>query len=262
MVIKVESVFKRHPRLEIEEFIYEQLHSDGSTLDKGIPNIYYAAEGKIYYLIVMDKLGPSLEDLFIKCNKKFSLKTILMLADQMLTRIEFVHKNGFLHRDINQGNFIMGVGSNSHKLYIIDFDFGGKCREKDGSHIKYEENLNPIGNVYYSSINSNLGIKMSRRDDLESIAYMLIKFLRGSLPWDNIKVEKYFRDKILEKKLTELNYQTLELFCMGIPVEFKTFLKSVMGLRFDEKPDYDFLRKIFQDLFKLNGYEFDYVYDW
>lgn len=106
-----------------------------------------------------------------------------MLADQMIQRIEYVHSRHFLHRDIKPDNFLIGTGKRAHKLYIIDFGLAKRYIQKDGKHIPYKENKNLTGTARYASINTHLGIEQGRRDDLESVGYVMMYFLKGQLPW-------------------------------------------------------------------------------
>ena len=142
--------------------------------------------------MIIDLLGPNIEDLFSLCNKKFNLKTVLLLADQMLQRIEYVHSKSYIHRDIKPENFLMGLGKKSHIVHIIDFGLSKKYRDpKTLQHIPYRENKTLTGTARYASINAHLGIEQSRRDDLEAIAYMLIYLIKGYLPWQGIRVSNY-----------------------------------------------------------------------
>jgi serine/threonine protein kinase len=165
--------------------------------------------------MVIDLLGPSLEDLFNKCSRKFSLKTTLMLADQMLQRVEYLHSKNYVHRDIKPDNFLIGIGKNSHILYLIDFGLAKKYRDHNHVHIPYKDNKHLTGTARYASVNNHLGIEQSRRDDLEGIGYVIIYFCKGSLPWQGLKaktkLEKY--NKICEKK-TQIGVQGL---CSGLP---------------------------------------------
>ena len=151
----------------------------------------------------MELLGKSLEDIFQSQQKKFSIKTVCMIGIQMLDRLEFVHQKNIIHRDIKPDNFVLGLDNKSHIIYILDFGLSKKFRSsRTHQHIKFSVNKKLTGTARYASINALKGCEQSRRDDLEAIGYVLMYFLRGSLPWQGLHVNKgedrY--KKILQKK--------------------------------------------------------------
>ena len=159
--------------------------------------------------MVMDTLGCSLEELFRKCGRKFSLKTVLMLADQMIQRIEYIHSRLYLHRDIKPDNFLMGLSKRQHYVYVIDFGLTKRYRDsRTGQHIPYKDGKSLTGTARYASLNTHIGIEQSRRDDLECLGFVLLYFLMGGLPWQGVKA----------KTRTE-KYEIIKNMKLKIPIE-------------------------------------------
>ncbi|KAG1675706.1 Casein kinase I isoform epsilon [Nymphon striatum] len=272
VAIKLECIKTKHPQLHIESKFYRFMQCG-----MGVPLIKWCGSEGDYNVMVMELLGPSLEDLFNFCSRKFSLKTVLLLADQMICRVEYVHSKHFIHRDIKPDNFLMGLGKKGNLVYIIDFGLAKKYRDfRTHYHIPYRENKNLTGTARYASINTHLGIEQSRRDDMESVGYVIMYFIQGGLPWQGLRAatkhQKY--ERISEKKMST----PVDTLCKGVPVifdpgefkvcsfvfsaEFCTYLNYCKGLRFEEKPDYTYLRQIFRALFHRQGFTYDYVFDW
>ena len=210
----------------------------------------------------MELLGKSFDILFEEQNKKFTLKTISMIAIQMLERIEFIHNKNIIHRDIKPDNFSMGIDNKNYILYILDFGLSKKYKsKKTNEHIKYKENIKKLtGTARYASINALGGCEQSRRDDLESIGYVLLYFLKGNLPWQGLKIEKgedRFKKIYLKKK--EINS---EILCFGLPNEIKIYIDYTRNLKFEENPDYSFLKGLFVSILEREKCYFDFYFDW
>ena len=225
-----------------------------------IPTVKSYGFTSSYNILVMQLLGRDLEHHFKK-RKKFSVKTVCMLGFQMINILENIHEKHILHRDIKPENFVMGLNQNSKIVYLIDFGLAKKYRSMS-TLIQYPLTMKKkfTGTARYASINALKGYEHSRRDELESLGYIFIYFLKGKLPWQNIKVkdkEEKFK-KILQKKL-EISSNEL---CLGIPKEFEIFLEYVKNLKYDEKPDYNMLKDLLYKIMKDGNYKNDYIYDW
>ena len=168
----------------------------------------------------------------------------------------------FVHRDVKPDNFLVGRGAvASRVVHAIDFGLAKKYRDpRSHEHIPYRENKNLTGTARYASINTHVGIEPSRRDDLESLGYVLMYLARGSLPWQGLKADtkakKYER---IKKRKMETSAATL---CDGFAPEFRRYFEYCRSLRFDDRPDYAYLRKLFLDVYKREKFRDDNLFDW
>lgn len=229
---------------------------------KGIPKIYDYYQEKNNNILIMELLGPSLEKLFNQNNKKFSLITVLMIIEQILYIIEFIHSKNLIHRDIKPANFLIGKGDKRNTIYVIDFGLSKKYRQnKKSLHIPYRDGKNLIGTARFASINTHLGIEQSRRDDIESIGYMMVYLMKGNLPWNgtiNSSAKKMFN------RICKIKGETsLDILCSGLPKEIMTFIQYARNMKFEDRPNYSYLRNLVRKMARNNGLEMDYnKFDW
>jgi serine/threonine protein kinase len=172
-----------------------------------------------------------------------------------LHRLQYIHSRDYIHRDLKPSNIVMGVGNQTNVVYVIDFGLSKEYRNPGTrAHIPYNTGLGFVGTTTFASINSHMGLELGRRDDLESIAYILFYFLWGFLPWQNLKTGK----AILKSKRT---LTTHKLF-LGLPVEFRAFYEHCRSLSFDDKPNYDHFYNVFGNLMLQEGFQLDMAFDW
>lgn len=239
IAIKVENIQKTK-RIEHEYKVYKLMTKRG--VKHIIPKLIDFIVTPKYCFLCLQMLGKSLDDIFNEHSHSFNIETVLSLAVTFIYIIKHVHQSGFIHRDIKPSNFLIGY-NDPQNIYIMDFGLAKKYIDSQNNHIKFREGRSMIGTVRYCSINMHLGLEPSRRDDLESIGYMLVFFAKGKLPWQGLKKRKnqnHF-DNIGEVKMcTNLN-----VLCDGLPDCFKEYIMYCRNLSFNQEPDYDYLIDMF-----------------
>ena len=252
--IKFESRQRPKSLLENEAIIMAYLQGPN------IPFIKSSGYSGDYNLLVMQLMDKSLEDI-IHVRKMFSTKTTAMIGFQLIGILHFIHDKNIIHRDVKPDNCVMGSGELNENLYLIDFGLAKKYRSsRTLKQYPLTRKKRLTGTARYASIHALEGYEQSRRDDMESVGYIMAYLLRGGLPWQGLKL-KSKEDKyknILEKK-KEISSQ--ELF-KGFPNEFSEILDYTKKLDYLQEPEYETLRNKLMALCKRLNYSFDFIYDW
>ena len=243
--LKFENRTKGQSLLENEATIMTYLKGPNIPL---IKSFGYSGD---YNILVMQLMDKSLEDIFNK-KKKFSVKTTCMIGYQMVNVLQYIHDR----------HIVMGANENNAHLYLLDFGLAKKYRSSR-TLIQYPliKKKKLTGTARYASIHALEELEQSRRDDLESVGYVLMYFLRGGLPWQGLKIRS--KEDRYKKILAKKKETSSEELCKGFPEEFREFVEYTRNLEYSEQPDYDMLRNKFVNLVtKKMGENFDYIYDW
>jgi len=221
VAIKVESIEKDMKLLKNESVIYQYLNN----ID-GIPFVKWFGKDEKNYYMVINLLGESLQS--IKNNSTFSLTSVLQIGIQVIILIKTIHDKGLVHRDIKPDNFLLGLNNQRKRIYIIDF---GLCKSfmTNDEHNPIKKTNNLIGSLTYASLNTHDCIELSRRDDMESLGYMLAFFYLGKLPWQDLSSENIDIIKNLKKDIVNND---------KLPQILVNYIKYVRCLEYEEKPNY------------------------
>ena len=254
VAMKFEKISAKYNLLEYEAYLIYQLQG------MGIPKIISYGKSWGYNVLIEELLGQSIESIWKTKNKdiKPNLNDVCLIAIQCLDRLEYIHSKNIIHRDIKPLNFLIGR-KDPNIIYLIDFGISKKYRSsKTGKHIKFSCSDTISGSLRYMSINASKGYAQSRRDDLESLGYMLVFLIKMDLPWlcvEKLKLKKEEKNaRMLCMKIDILP----ENMCSGIPKEFCEYIKYCRKLSFEQAPNYNYLRHLFLDIIKNKGNFHDY----
>lgn len=235
--VKEEPIRTPVPQLFYEYRVYQRLRNVS-----GVPRVYAVWQNGKSTFMAMQVLGPSLEK---ELSKITEWDVLNWIAPKAVTILESIHSVGFLHRDIKPENILCSLkGISDRQLFLVDYGLCKRFRMDSHDHIPYREGKKLTGTIRYASVHTHLGAEQSRRDDLESLGYVLIYLLRRRLPWMNAggstKQEQHDRITSIKTKTT------VEQLCTGLPSSFLHYFRHVRGLSFDGTPDYALLRSYFR----------------
>lgn len=234
---------KNNPRLLEEYKTYKMLYKYGFTY--GLPKVYQYLETPENNIMIMQLLGKNLEEMYNDNNKTLDIEIIKHIGLRIMRLIERMHVSGFIHRDIKPNNFLLSADNKLDDIYIMDFGLS-KRYINNGKHIKFRSGRSLIGTARYASINMHMGIEPSRRDDLESIGYMLLYFVKGVLPWQGLNRVAGANKMLNLEMIGEVKMVTdINVLCSNVDPCFKHYLTYCKGLNFYDTPDYDYLKKLF-----------------
>lgn len=221
-------------QLEYEFRVYSVLKGGD-----GIPNVLEFFVQDDYNVMIMRILGRSIQSVFERSRRNLSMDSVIAIGLRILSHLEFMHNRGMIHRDIKPQNILLGADSTDCQIYLIDFGLSKKYWT-GGRHIPYRDGKRGLtGTPRYASINTHLGIEQSRRDDLESLGYVLIYLARGSLPWQGLKKDRRMRQN-RHKNILEMKQRvTTAQLCDTLPRGIELYVSAVKKLKFEEKPPYD-----------------------
>lgn len=259
VAVKVEPTGCVFQSLLHEGKIYRKLQNT-----RGIPTVHwYGLHGLDFAVMVMDLMGPTLYNRWTECGERFSIKTVLMLVDQMVEIMEQIHGNNLVHRDISPNNFMFGLGERSLQVHVIDF---GHAKELPNAaqFIPSRRGFNVtrpmVGTPRFASIFTHMGLAPSYRDDMESLGYIWIYLLKGRLPWQGLRPANH-QNKL--ELITQLKMNTtIDDLCEGVPVEFSVYMKYIRNLKHLEMPNYIQIREFFRNLATTQNIEYDWKFDW
>jgi len=221
---------------------------------EGIPKLYkHGTYQKCPYMICQ-LLGKNLASVHKKHDKSFSLGTAITIALQVLARLEHIHEKGFIHRDLKPQQLVLSQCKK--KFFLIDFGLARRYIFKK-QHVAYQSNCPRAGNATFSSLNNHMGIRQSRRDDIESWAYILVYLWKGYLPWQQTHKSNYAGK--WDQSFIEKVSISVEQLCAGCPKQFIDIVNYSRNIDYEANPDYNYLRSTLEKIRDCLGFEPNYL---
>ena len=244
---KLEDIETTKKRLEKEAEIYTYIHANLQV--NCVPSMLWYGSYEKHNILILSRLGHSLDKIMKLSNCQISLKILLFLTIKCLKILQMLHNLDIIHRDIKPENFAIGYQKNKKNIYIFDFGLS-KILKKEINHNQKRNNL--IGTMRYASINAHEGIELSYKDDLESLMYMLIYLYNGELPWQSMDGEtKSERSKNIMNCKKTINLSQL---CEKLPIEYQKILLYSKSLKYFQRPEYDKMISIFESILIKHGH--------
>ena len=257
VALKIERIrkFDDARLLDTEKAVYDALSGTSH-----IPRIIECGETDTSRFIAMELLGRTLDDLHYFCQDHFTLKTVLMIIEQTLSAMESLHQCGFVYRDVKPSNFMIGRGERAPTIFMVDYGLCRRYLDENGNHIPFADDSWIAGTSRYCTARAMIGHELSRRDDMESLGFMWISFMKP-LPWCNVPCDMSNSER--RKQVLQLKNETsVDELCAELPKEFHRYMTRVRALAFDEEPPYAEFREMFRKLFVRFRFVYDYQFDW
>ena len=267
VAIKAENQGTGHEKILLEGHMYQKM--EGCI---GVPKVHwYGMHGSEFNFLVMEMTGANLADLLqLQARSTFSLETVVKLLMCLLPTMEYMHDRNIMHRDISPRNIVIGQAGRADHVFLIDLGLAKSCTRKGqimiNSPSRFSAYISPfVGTPRYASVKSHRGSQMGRSDDLESLGYVLVHLLKGSLPWEerNLGIDVHGDSELALKRIEELKMMTpVEELCEGLPDEFATLISYARLLKYHECPDYKSITMLFNNLIHNHGLDITAPFDW
>mmetsp|Transcript_49180 Transcript_49180/g.143166 ORF Transcript_49180/g.143166 Transcript_49180/m.143166 type:complete len:513 (+) Transcript_49180:85-1623(+) len=220
--------------IEQEAAWLQRIHAQGPQ-QGFVRLVHFGNEPGCLKCMVMPRLGANLREILTAAGGKLGMKTVVLVAQQMVSCVEYMHSVGIVHRDMKWQNVLTGMGPRAHHLQMVDFGLAAEFfvgRE----HLEQHSVPSFQGNFRFASVDAHRCLTQSRRSDLEALGYMLVCMSTGQLPWASISSKDW---RMKNRQILEMKVATSPAeLAAGLPAAFGQFMFDVRGLEFSTRPDY------------------------